>query len=137
MIRIWKLAANLHLPASMSIQYGGHYAQQQSSFCQSFIVLRAGLVLVGVVLLFEFGDQRAPVLTVILATSALCGVFGALWMTGATLNASSLVGMIMMVGIVGENSVFVIHEARLSMLSGAAPKEAWRKASALRLRRWP
>jgi heavy metal efflux system protein len=65
----------------------------------------------------------------------LAGVFGALWATGMTLNVSSFVGGIMMVGIVGENAIFVIHEARESLRRGAAVPEAW--ALAARRRRRP
>ncbi len=129
-----KIDANLHLPSNMSLEYGGLFQQQQQSFQEFFIVLLAGLVLVSVVLLFEFADWRAPVLTAGLAVCSLFGVFGALTVTGVTLNVSSLVGMIMMVGIVGENSVFVIHEARLLMRQGWTPGEAWRGASRERLR---
>ncbi|MGA7617171.1 MAG: efflux RND transporter permease subunit [Thermoanaerobaculia bacterium] len=129
-----KLDTDLHLPSAMSIQYGGLYEQQQSSFRQFILILFAGLLLVGVVLLFEFGDWRAPVLTAILALSSLFGVFAALWVTGVTLNVSSFVGMIMMVGIVGENSVFVIHEARLMLERGEGVRGAWRHASRVRER---
>ena len=78
-------------------------------------MLLAGLLLVAVVLLFEFGDWRAPLLTAVIALGVLPGVFGALLLTGTTLNISSFVGAIMMVGIVGENAIFVIHEARLEL----------------------
>jgi multidrug efflux pump subunit AcrB len=40
----------------------------------------------------------------------------------------------MVVGIVGENSIFVIHEAKLALEAGAAPREAWSNAARLRLR---
>ncbi len=129
-----KLDANLHLPSSISIQYGGLYEQQQSSFRQFILVLFASLVLVGIILLFEFGDWRAPVLTAVLALSSLFGVFAALRLTGTTLNVSSFVGLIMMVGIVGENSVFVIHEAKLLLRRDFPVWEAWRSASRLRER---
>ena len=58
-------------------------------------------------LLFEFGDWRAPLVTAIIAVAVLAGVFGALMLAGMTLNISSFVGAIMMVGIVGENAIFV------------------------------
>ena len=51
-----------------------------------------------------------------------------------TLNISSFVGAIMMVGIVGENAVFVIHEAREELRRGVPVPEAWAEASRERLR---
>ena len=128
------LARELPLPAGMSIRYGGLYEQQQSSFKELLLVLLAGLLLVSVVLLFAFGDWRAPFLTALVALGALAGVFAALLATGMTLNLSSFVGAIMMVGIVGENAVFVIHEAREALRRGVPVGEAWTLAASRRLR---
>jgi CzcA family heavy metal efflux pump len=129
-----RLKRELALPSGMSIRFGGAYEQQQSSFKELLLVLLGGLLLVSVVLLFEFDDWRAPLLTALMALSVLAGVFGALLLTGMTLNISSFVGAIMMVGIVGENAIFVIHEARQSLRQGAAPEEAWALAARRRLR---
>jgi len=128
------LGSRLDMPAGMEIRFGGLYEQQQSSFKGLLLVLIAGLILVAVVLLFEFGDWRAPLLTSVIALSVLAGVFGALLLTGMTLNISSFVGAIMMVGIVGENAIFVIHEARQSLREGLPPVQAWPAAARRRLR---
>jgi Cu/Ag efflux pump CusA len=128
------LDGKLDLPPGMEIRYGGLYEQQQASFKGLLLVLVGGLVLVSVVLLFEFGDWRAPLVTSVIALAALAGVFGALLATGMTLNISSFVGAIMMVGIVGENAIFVIHEARHSLRQGQPPREAWAAAAKRRLR---
>jgi multidrug efflux pump subunit AcrB len=129
-----ELARKLQLPPGMSIQFGGLYQQQQESFRLLLYVLLAGLALVAVVLLFEFGDWRAPLVTAFCAAAVLAGVLVALLVTGTTLNISSYVGAIMMVGIVGENAIFVIHEARLQLESGRTVREAWLNASHRRLR---
>jgi CzcA family heavy metal efflux pump len=129
-----KLGSALALPSGMSLEFGGLYEQQQNSFKGLLLVLIGGLLLVGVVLLFEFGDWRAPLLTGLIALAVLGGAFGSLILTGMTLNVSSFVGAIMMVGIVGENAVFVIQEARTALLSGATPSDAWRIAANRRLR---
>jgi heavy metal efflux system protein len=129
-----RLAHDLPLPPGMSIRFGGIYEQQQASFKELLLVLLGGLLLVSVVLLFEFGDWRAPALTALVALAVLAGVFAALLATGMTLNISSLVGAIMMVGIVGENAIFVIHEARGEMRRGSAVRDAWALAATRRLR---
>jgi CzcA family heavy metal efflux pump len=129
-----RLRDELALPAGMSLEYGGLYEQQQSSFKGLLAVLAAGLVLVAVVLLFEFGDWRAPLLAALIALGVLPGVFAALMLAGKTLNISSFVGAIMMVGIVGENAIFVIHEARLELAAGLPVREAWAVAARRRLR---
>jgi len=129
-----RLSRELPLPPDMSIHYGGLYQQQQQSFRGLFLVLLAGLGLVSVVVLLEFGDWRAPIVTSLCAVAGLAGVLLALVLTGMTLNISSYVGAIMMVGIVGENAIFVIHEARTELARGLPPAEAWLRASRRRLR---
>jgi multidrug efflux pump subunit AcrB len=129
-----ELASRLPLPADMSIEYGGLFEQQQQSFRSLLYVLLSGLALVAVILLFEFGDWRAPVVTALCAGGMLAGVLAALILTGTTLNISSYVGAIMMVGILGENAVFIIHEARLQLAAGRSVRNAWLGASRRRLR---
>ncbi len=129
-----RIARNVRLAPDMSIQYGGQYQQQEDSFRGLFYVLLGSLVLVSLVVLFEFGDWRAPVVTSACAIAVLAGVLLALILTGQTLNISSYVGAIMMVGIVGENAIFVIHEGRLELGRGTDPVDAWARASRRRLR---
>ena len=129
-----KIAQQVHLGPGMSIRFGGQYQQQQQSFRDLLYVLLAGLVLVSLVVLFAFGDWRAAVVTSLCAATVLPGAFGALVLTGRTLNISSYVGAIMMVGIVGENAIFVINAGRLALREGLAPEQAWRRAAHHRLR---
>jgi CzcA family heavy metal efflux pump len=129
-----RLARDLHLGSGESIAYGGLYEQQQASFRGLLYVLLAGLVLVSIVVLFAFGDWRAPIVTTVLSLATLAGVLGALLLTGQTLNISSFVAAIMMVGIASENAIFVIHEAQRELRAGASPDEAWTRASRSRLR---
>lgn len=129
-----RIAAEVQLAPGMLIQYGGQYEQQQRSFSELFFVLLGSLVLVSLVVLFEFGDWRAPVVTSACAVAVLAGVLLALMLTGMTLNISSYVGAIMMVGIVGENAIFVIHEGRLELARGTPVETAWARASRRRLR---
>jgi multidrug efflux pump subunit AcrB len=128
------IARDVPLAPGMSVEYGGLYEQQQQSFRALLYVLLAGLVLVSVVVLFEFADWRAPLVTSVCAIAVLAGVLGALILTGQTLNISSFVGAIMMVGIVGENAIFVIHEAQLGLTAGRSVTAAWSGAAERRLR---
>lgn len=129
-----RIARDLPLGPGMSVEYGGLYEQQQQSFRGLLYVLLAGLVLVAVVVLFEFADWRAPIVTVVCAAAVLAGVLAALLATGMTLNISSYVGAIMMVGIVGENAIFVIHEAQLGLQRGMSVRNAWSASAERRLR---
>ncbi len=129
-----KIAQQVRLAPGMYIAYGGQYQQQEQSFRDLFYVLLGGLILVALVVLFAFGDWRASVVTALCAAAVLPGTFGALLLTGRTLNVSSYVGAIMMVGIVGENATFVINAGKLGLVEGLTAAEAWRRAARHRLR---
>ncbi len=128
------IRSEVQLGPGMSIEYGGQYQQQQQSFQDLLYVLMAGLVLVALLVLFVFGDWRASVVTALSALGVLVGSLGLLLLTGKTLNISSYVGAIMMVGIVGEKAVFVINGARLGMKRGLSPRDAWRRIARIRVR---
>jgi CzcA family heavy metal efflux pump len=129
-----RLAGSLPLPTGMSVRYAGLYEQQQTSFKGLLGVLFGGLLLVAIILLFEFGDWRAPLLTIVVALAVLTSVLASLLATGMTLSVSSFVGAIMMVGIVGEKAVFLIQDAREELRRGLPVREAWAEASRKRLR---
>jgi cobalt-zinc-cadmium resistance protein CzcA len=120
--------------AGVTVQFGGLYQQQQQSFRSLLYILIVGLLLVGIIVLFEFADWRAPIVTSLVSLATLAGVLVALAITGMTLNISSYVGAIMMAGIVGENAIFVVHEARLALRAGMGVHEAWETASLRRAR---
>jgi multidrug efflux pump subunit AcrB len=129
-----RIDRDVQLGPGMSIVFGGQYQQQQQSFQDLLYVLIAGLVLVSLVVLFIFGEWRAALVTFFCAIAVLPGSLGLLMLTGKTLNISSYVGAIMMVGIVGEKAVFVINGARLGMRRGLSTRDAWRRIARIRVR---
>jgi CzcA family heavy metal efflux pump len=129
-----RIRSEVQLAPGMSIGFGGQYQQQQQSFQNLLYVLLAALLLVSLVVLFVFDDWRAPIVTSLCALAVLPGALGLLWLTGKSLNVSSYVGAIMMVGMVAENAMFVINEARHRLREGLPVHEAWRHAAQLRLR---
>jgi CzcA family heavy metal efflux pump len=122
------------LPRGVEVAYGGLYEQQQRSFRGLALVLVAAALLVFIVFLELFESFAAAAAVVLIAVLSLAGVLLALLATGTPLNVSSLVGMVMIVGIVAESAVFLVHEARRQIAAGAAPREAIVEAGRLRLR---
>lgn len=113
-----KLSRELVLPRDVTLLYGGVYQTQQESFRGLLLVALAAVLLVFIVLLFEFGEFAVPVSILIINVLSLFGVFGALWLTGVSFNISSFVGIIMIIGIVAENAIFVLHQAKLQQAAG-------------------
>jgi CzcA family heavy metal efflux pump len=128
------LRSRIQKPEGVLVEFGGVYQTQQESFRGLFFVTLAAFLLVFVVLLFEFGEFAVPVSIFIVNLLSLVGVAAALSLTGATLNISSLVGVIMIIGIVAENAIFVMHEFRKASDTGLSMDEALVRATRLRAR---
>jgi multidrug efflux pump subunit AcrB len=118
------LAARFTPPKNTSMEFGGVYQTEQESFIGLLLVACAGAVLVFFVLLIEFREFAVPFSILIITILSLAGVFAALWITGETINISSIVGMIMIIGIVAENAIFILHTAKGMREEGMPPAEA-------------
>ena len=101
-----KVKTNINLPAGYQIVYGGDYAEQQKAFKELLSILIAAVMLVFTVILFLFRRIRVSFAIIFLAVIGLSGSLLALFITGTPLNVGSYTGIIMIVGIIGENSIF-------------------------------
>jgi multidrug efflux pump subunit AcrB len=131
---VQKAVNNLHLPSSIRVEYGGTYQEQQNSFRDLLKVLILALLLLFIVLLFEFRSFSAP--AAILA-SALLSTFGALFalfITRTTFNIASFMGIIMVVGIVAKNGILLLDADQRFRLLGFSAEEAMIQAGRRRLR---
>jgi len=131
---VQKAVNDLQLPSTIRIEYGGAYQEQQKSFRDLSVVLFLALLLLFVVLLFEFRTFSAP--AAILA-SALLSSFGgllALLVTGTTFNVASFMGMIMVIGIVTKNGILLLDAEQRFRGLGFSAREAMIQAGRRRLR---
>ncbi len=126
--------ADLKMPPSIRVQYGGLYAEQQSSFQEFEFVLGLAIVLVFMVLLFEFGNFAAPIAVLSSALLSTCGVFLALLLTHTTFNLASFMGLIMVVGIVAKNGILLLDADQKYRSEGIPPEQAMIQAGERRLR---
>ncbi len=131
---VQKAVNNLHLPSGIRIEYGGTYQEQQKSFRDLLKVLILALLLLFIVLLFEFRTFSAP--AAILA-SALLSTFGALFallITHTTFNIASFMGIIMVIGIVAKNGILLLDAEQRFRSLGQSAEEAMIQAGRRRLR---
>jgi multidrug efflux pump subunit AcrB len=131
---VMKAVDALRLPPSIRVVYGGTYREQQQSFHDLLIVLLLALVLVFLVLLFEFGSFSAPVAILSSAILSTSGVFVALLVTGTTFNISSFMGLIMVIGIVAKNGILLLDADQKFRSVGFSAEEAMVQAGRRRLR---
>lgn len=131
---VQKTVAGLKLPGSIRVEYGGTYKEQQKSFHDLLTVLLLAVVLIFLVLLFEFRQFSAPVSILSSAILSTAGVFFALLITGVTFNVSSFMGLILVVGIVAKNGILLLDAEQTYRRAGYPPEEAMIQAGRRRLR---
>jgi multidrug efflux pump subunit AcrB len=131
---VQKTVADMKLPPSIRVEYGGTYKEQQKSFRDLTTVLALAIVLIFLVLLFEFRSFTPPVAILSSAILSTSGVFFALLITRTTFNLSSFMGLIMVVGIVAKNGILLLDANEKFRAAGFSPEEAIIQAGRRRLR---
>ncbi len=111
------IRTQVSLPAGYYIVYGGAYAEQQQSFKELLMILVTSSLLVFGVILFLFKDFRIAFLILIIAILGISGSYIGLYLTGTPLNVGSYTGLIMIVGIIGENAIFTFLQFKESLLT--------------------
>jgi multidrug efflux pump subunit AcrB len=134
MADVQKVVAGMHLPSSIRVEYGGTYEEQQRSFHDLVLVLIMAVLLLFIVLLFEFGEFAAPVAILSSALLSTSGVFIALLVTRTTFNISSFMGMIMVIGIVAKNGILLLDADQKMRALGMSAENAILQAGRRRLR---
>jgi multidrug efflux pump subunit AcrB len=129
-----QLARDVKLPAGMTLEYGGLYQEQQASFRELLQALILAIVLVFITLLIEFRSFAHPISIVTGAVLALGGVLAGLFITGSTLNIVSLMGMIMVVGIVAKNGILMLDAVEDHLAAGDTLREALLRSGRRRFR---
>jgi multidrug efflux pump subunit AcrB len=129
-----QLPKDVKFPPGMTFEFGGLYQEQQSSFRELLMSLVLAIALVFVVLLIEFHSFAHPVAIVAGAVLALSGVLVGLFITKTTLNVVSLMGMIMVVGIVAKNGILMLDAVEDHLAAGDTLREALLRSGRRRFR---
>jgi multidrug efflux pump subunit AcrB len=129
-----RLAREVKLPPGMTVEYGGLYREQQSSFRELMLSLALAVALVFVTLLIEFRSFSHPLAIITGAVLALSGVLAALFITRTTLNVVSLMGMIMVIGIVAKNGILMLDAVEDHLAAGDTLREALLRSGRRRFR---
>src|SRR2546425_10369588 len=129
-----QLAKDVKLPPGMTVEYGGLYQEQQGSFRELMISLMLAVMLVFITLLIEFRSFAHPIAIVTGAVLALSGVLLGLFITKTTLNVVSLMGMIMIVGIVAKNGILMLDAVEDHLAAGDTVRQALLRSGRRRFR---
>ena len=124
----------MSIPSGISIQLSGSYEDQQDSFSDLFMLMYLIVILVFIVMAAQFESLTYPFIIMFSLPFAFSGVFLALWLSGNTLNVMSLIGAIMLIGIVVKNGIVLIDYISLNRERGMGIREAVVKGGHSRLR---
>ena len=125
----------LTLPPGVRLSLGGDAQQQQEVFGQIFTALGIAIGLMYLILVVQFGSFLDPLAILMSLPLSLIGVLLALAITGNTVNLMSLIGVILLMGIVAKNAILLIDFAKWAREKDGMPlREALIEAGAIRLR---
>jgi CzcA family heavy metal efflux pump len=129
-----RLPQEVELPSGTDIEYGGLFQIQQESFLGLAQVLLTSILLIFIILVFEFRSFSHPM--AILAATILCsfGSLLALYLTRTALNVSSFMGAIMVIGIVHKNGILMLDSEKEFSERGFGLRDAIFHAGRRRLR---
>ena len=127
--------AGIQLPAGVKRSSGGQVEQQNEVFGSIFIALGVAVALMYLILVVQFGSFLDPIAILISLPLSLIGVMGALAITGNTINLMSLIGVILLCGIVAKNAILLVDFAKWAREKNGMPlREALIEAGAIRVR---
>ena len=129
-----KIAKNISFPEGYGLELDGASKDQKEVFAEMGIALISGIGLMYFILVMQFGSFTAPLAVMFSLPLSLIGVVLALLLTGGTLNLMSLIGVIMLMGLVAKNAILLLDAARTSEAEGMDREEALMAAGRKRLR---
>jgi len=129
-----KLVKETQLPPGYRFDVGGQSKEQAEAFTGILIALGAAVVFIYIVLASQFGSFIQPLAIMASLPLALIGVMLALLVTGSTLNLFSMIGLVMLMGLVTKNAILLVDFANHGRRAGLAVPEALLQAGLVRMR---
>ncbi len=129
-----KIIADTHLPDGVRVTVRGSVQGMEASFKSFGLGLILSVVLVYLILVAQFRSFLDPFLILLAVPTGLTGVLVTFWISGTTFNVMSLMGIVMMVGIVVSNSILIVEFTHRLLDDGKPLREAVALACRIRLR---
>jgi HAE1 family hydrophobic/amphiphilic exporter-1 len=130
-----RLGAEVKLPPGYTLRQGGESADQAEVFMRVGLALLLAVLLMYLILVLQFGSFLDPLAILMSLPLSLIGVVLALLVTGDTLNIMSLIGVILLCGIVAKNAILLIDFAKWAREErGISIRDALIEAGRIRLR---
>jgi HAE1 family hydrophobic/amphiphilic exporter-1 len=121
-------------PAGYTLSQGGETEEQTEIFTQMIVAIGVAIMLMYFVLVVQFGSFLEPFAILLSLPLSLIGVMLAMLVTGETLNIMSMIGVVLLMGIVAKNAILLIDFAKWSEEAGMERRDALIQAGRVRLR---
>ena len=129
-----KLVKDIDFPPGYGLALGGAGKDMQEVFGAMGIALVGGIGLMYLILVMQFGSFTAPLGVMLSLPLSLIGVVVGLLLTNSTINLMSLIGVIMLMGLVAKNAILLLDAARKRQEEGFSREDALMYAGRMRLR---
>lgn len=129
-----RIQSEIFFPPGFSYRFGGDVEQQRESFGQLGSALLLSFLLIYILLVGLYQNFLQPFAIMFSLPMSWIGVFFGLWLTNNTFNIFSILGLIMLTGLVSRNAILIIDFANQLQAEGLPRKEALIEAGRLRLR---
>lgn len=126
--------SRLRLPPDISIYYAGEIEEQRKAMRDLNLMLIVGITLVYMIMASQFESLLLPFILMFSVPFAVTGVLVALFITGMTINIVSMIGIILLIGIVVNNAIVLVDYINILRARGLQITEAITQAGANRLR---
>lgn len=134
MTKAREIEKKIGVPASLSTGFTGEAQDMEESFRYIFISMFLAVLLIYMVLAAQFESLIHPLTIMITLPLSITGALGGLFLTGATISIFSLIGMIMLMGLVTKNAILLIDYTNQLREKGVERNDAIRRAGPVRLR---
>ncbi|MFN8892287.1 MAG: efflux RND transporter permease subunit, partial [Betaproteobacteria bacterium] len=131
---VQKLVERTTLPPGYSFDVGGQMQEQAEAFSGLLAAMGLAVVFIYIVLASQFGSFLQPIAIMASLPLALIGVMLALLLWNSTLNVFSMIGLVMLMGLVTKNAILLVDFANQARKAGATVAEALLQAGLVRMR---
>lgn len=129
-----RIINNMTLPEGITVEFGGENQQIMDALSQLMIMLALGVVLVYFIMVAQFQSLKSPFIVMFTIPLAFTGGFMALLIAGIEVSVISLIGFILLVGIIVNNGIVLVDYINQQRLAGMERREAIIDAGVTRLR---
>ncbi|MCW5633004.1 MAG: efflux RND transporter permease subunit [Rubrivivax sp.] len=131
---VQKLIKETQLPPGYSFDVGGQTREQQEAFAAMLGAMALAVIFIYIVLASQFGSFLQPIAIMASLPLSLIGVMLALLLWRSTLNVFSMIGLVMLMGLVTKNAILLVDFANQARKAGATVAEALLQAGLIRMR---